>query len=78
MRDPRTCSILVGKPEGRRQLGRRRCRWEDNIKMYIREVGWGLERDRSGSRYGKLVGACECCNELLGSINCGEFFFLPR
>ena len=46
--------------------------------MYIREVGWGLERDRSGSRYGKLVGACECCNELLGSINCGEFFFLPR
>jgi hypothetical protein len=32
--------ILVGRPEGRRPLGRPRCRWEDNIKMDIREVGW--------------------------------------
>jgi hypothetical protein len=32
---------LVGKPEGRRPLGRPRCRWEDNIKMDLREVGWG-------------------------------------
>jgi hypothetical protein len=32
--------ILVGRPEGRRQLGRPRRRWEDNIKMDIREVGW--------------------------------------
>jgi hypothetical protein len=32
---------LVGKPEGRRQLGRPRRRWEDNIKMDLREVGWG-------------------------------------
>jgi hypothetical protein len=32
---------LVGKPEGRRPLGRPRRRWEDNIKMYLREVGWG-------------------------------------
>jgi hypothetical protein len=31
----------VGKPEGRRPLGRPRRRWEDNIKMDIREVGWG-------------------------------------
>jgi hypothetical protein len=30
-----------GKPEGRRPLGRPRCRWEDNIKMDLREVGWG-------------------------------------
>jgi hypothetical protein len=33
--------ILVGKPEGRRPLGRPRCRWEDNIKMDLREIGWG-------------------------------------
>jgi hypothetical protein len=33
--------VLVGKPEGRRPLGRPRCRWEDNIKMDLREVGWG-------------------------------------
>jgi hypothetical protein len=30
--------VLVGKPEGRRPLGRHRRRWEDNIKMYLREV----------------------------------------
>jgi hypothetical protein len=32
---------LVGKPEGRRPLGRPRRRWEDNIEMGLREVGWG-------------------------------------
>ena len=31
--------VLVGKPEGKRPLGRPRCRWEDNIKMDFREVG---------------------------------------
>jgi hypothetical protein len=31
---------LVGKPEGRRPLGRPRRRWEDNNKMDLREVGW--------------------------------------
>jgi len=31
--------ILVGKPEGRRPLGRPRRRWEDNIKMDLQEVG---------------------------------------
>jgi hypothetical protein len=32
---------LVGKPELNRPLGRPRSRWEDNIKMVLREVGWG-------------------------------------
>jgi hypothetical protein len=32
---------LVGKPEGKSPLGRPRRRWEDNIKMDLREVGWG-------------------------------------
>jgi hypothetical protein len=36
-----TYRILVGRPEGRRPLGRTRRRWEDNIKMYLQEVGWG-------------------------------------
>jgi len=31
--------VLVGKPEGNRQLGRPRLRWEDNIKMDLQEVG---------------------------------------
>jgi len=33
--------ILVGKPEGKRPLGRPSRRWEDNIKMYLQEVGCG-------------------------------------
>jgi hypothetical protein len=32
-------SILVGRPEGKRPLGRTRSRWEDNIKMDLREIG---------------------------------------
>jgi len=33
--------VLVGKPEGKRPLGRPRCRGEDNIKMDLKEVGGG-------------------------------------
>jgi hypothetical protein len=32
--------ILVGKPEGKRPLGRLRRRWEDNIKMDLRDIGY--------------------------------------
>jgi hypothetical protein len=32
--------ILGGKPEGKRPLGRHRCRWEDNNNMDLREIGW--------------------------------------
>jgi hypothetical protein len=35
--------ILVGRPEGRRPLGRPRRRWEDNIKMELQEGGWGMD-----------------------------------
>ena len=46
--------VLVGNPEGKRPLGRPRCRWEDNIKMNLQEVGCGgmdwidvaVDRDR--------------------------------
>jgi hypothetical protein len=34
------CRILVGKPEGNRPLGKHRRRWENNIKMDFREIGW--------------------------------------
>jgi hypothetical protein len=33
--------LLVGKPEGKSQLGKPRRRWVDNIRMYLGEVGWG-------------------------------------
>jgi hypothetical protein len=32
--------ILVGKPLGKRPIGRPRCRWVDNIKINLREIGW--------------------------------------
>jgi hypothetical protein len=44
--------LLVGEPEGKRSLGRRRRRWVDNIKMDLLEIGWGgvdwigLDQDR--------------------------------
>jgi hypothetical protein len=46
------CRLLVGKPEGRRPLGRPKHRWVDNIRMNLVEVGWcdvdwiGLAQDR--------------------------------
>jgi hypothetical protein len=41
----------LGKPEEKRPLGRIRFRWDNNIKMDIREIGWGwnaLDSSRSG------------------------------
>jgi hypothetical protein len=35
------CSVLIGKPEGKRPLGIPRRRWEDGIRMDLREIGWG-------------------------------------
>jgi len=35
------CRVVVGKPEGKRPLGRHRHRWEDNIKPDLQEVGFG-------------------------------------
>jgi hypothetical protein len=33
--------VLVGKPEGKRPLGRPRCRWKNGVKRDLRETGWG-------------------------------------
>jgi hypothetical protein len=63
--------ILVGKPEGKRPLGRPRHTWEDNIRIDHREIGWGcmdwidLAQDRDQWR-----GSCEHGNEPSGSIKC--------
>jgi hypothetical protein len=52
--------VLVGKPEGKRPLGRPRHRWKDNLKMELQEVGGGrgdwmkLAQDRD--RWWALVG----------------------
>jgi hypothetical protein len=34
--------ILMGNPEGQRPVGTPRCRWEDNVKMDLREIGEGV------------------------------------
>jgi len=66
--------VLVGKPEGKRPLGRPRCRWVDNIKMYLQEVGcgymdWiGLTEDRD--RWPMLVSAVM---DLRVPCNAGNF-----
>jgi hypothetical protein len=41
--------VLVGKPEGKRPLGRPMRRWEDGIRMDLREIGWGGRVDSIGS-----------------------------
>jgi hypothetical protein len=40
--DTRVYKVLVGKPKGKRQLGKPRRRWEDWIRMDVREIGWGV------------------------------------
>jgi hypothetical protein len=51
--------VLVGKPEGKRPLGRPRRRWEDNIKMDLQEVGLGgmewIELAQDRDRWRALV-----------------------
>ena len=55
------CRVLVGKPGGKRPLGRPRCRWEGNIKMDLQEVGCGdvdwIELARDRDRWRALVNA---------------------
>jgi len=66
--------VLLGKPEGKKPLGRPRCGWEDNIKIDVQDVGCGgCGLDPAGSGYGQVAGTCECSNESSGSIKCGEF-----
>jgi hypothetical protein len=65
--------ILVGKPEGKRPLGRQRRVWVYTIKIDLREIGWGgmdwidLAQVRDQWR-----GSCEHGNEPSGSIKCWE------
>ncbi|KAJ4444873.1 hypothetical protein ANN_06670 [Periplaneta americana] len=58
--------VLVGRPEGKRSLGRPRRRWEGNIKMDLREVGYDYREWINLAQDGGLK--CECCNEPPGSL----------
>jgi hypothetical protein len=52
----RVYRVLVGKPGGKRPLGRLRRRWEDVIKMDLREIGWGVWSGFSWLRIGTVGG----------------------
>jgi hypothetical protein len=56
-----TYRVLVGKPEGKRPLGRPRHRWEDNIRMDLQEVGCGgidwIELAQDRDRWRAIVNA---------------------
>jgi hypothetical protein len=66
-------NILVGRPEGRRPLGRPRRRWEDNIKIDLREIGFGDVDWIHWAQDRQVAGSCEHGNEPSGSIKCGKF-----
>jgi hypothetical protein len=60
--------VLVGKPEGKKPLGRPRRRWGDGIRMDLRETGLGgCGLDWAGSGQGPVAGCCECGDEPSGS-----------
>jgi hypothetical protein len=56
-RDERCVQILAGKHEGKRRVGRCRRRWEDNIKIGLKEIVCGLYS--SSLRYDTLADFCE-------------------
>jgi len=72
--DENAYNILVGKPEGKRLLGRPRVRWEDTVRMDLREIGWRvvylIHLAQHRDQWRALV---KKGNEISGSIKGGEF-----
>jgi hypothetical protein len=80
MREKRNAyRLLVGKPEGKRPIGRPRRRWVDNIKMDLGELGWGdvdwigMTKDRNE----QVESSCEFGIEPTGSMKCWETIEWP-
>jgi hypothetical protein len=59
--------VLGVKAEGKRPLGRPRCRREDGLKMDLREIGWWGGVDSPGSVDKPLAGCCACGDDPSGS-----------
>ena len=70
---------LVGKPEGKKPLGKLRFRWEESIKINLQEVGWGgmewIALAQDMERWQAVVNAIM---NLPVSIKWGQFFDNPR
>ena len=69
----------VGKPEGNRPLRRPRRRWEDNIKMDLREIGrCCMDWITYDLRRRPVEGSCEHGNESSGSIKCCKILIITE
>jgi hypothetical protein len=69
--------IWIRKPEGKRQLGRSQCEWEDNTGMDLKSDGM----ERTGFiwlRTGPMTLCCEHDDVPSGSVKCGEYLGLMR
>ena len=63
--------ILIGKPTGKRPVGRSSHRWEDNIRMDIEEIGVSMRNWLIQLSIESLESSCECGIEPLGFIRLG-------
>jgi hypothetical protein len=63
----------VGKPEGKRPLGRPKRRWDYNIRMDLQDVGCGVTDWIELTQDRQVAGNCECGDEPSGSIKCEGF-----
>ena len=63
--------ILIGKSTGKRSLGRPDSRWEDNIRLDLKEIGINMRNWVDSAHLGLLEGPCECGIEPPGSISHG-------
>jgi hypothetical protein len=62
-----------GNLREREHLEKPRRRWENNIKMDLREVEWERGLNRSSSGWRQVAGYCECGNESSDSIKCEDY-----
>jgi hypothetical protein len=63
---------LVGNPEGKKPLGRPRRRWDDNIKLDLKNRMGRCGMDSFASGYEEVVGSCEHGDERPGSVKLGK------
>jgi hypothetical protein len=66
--------ILVRKPEGKRPLGRHKCKWENDTRIYLGEIGYkGVDWMHLAQDRDPLACSCEHGSETSGSIKGREF-----
>jgi hypothetical protein len=63
--------VVMGYYEDKIPIGKRR--WNDNIKMDLQEIGWGLGLVLSGSGYGQVASCCKYYDKVYVSVKFGEF-----